>query len=48
MTKKTKEEPAQGGTRAERIAQRMMERIRESDRLAMAFQSTLDPRQFQT
>jgi len=40
----TKEQPVRVDTRAERMAQQMAARIRESRALEEAYESTLDPR----
>jgi hypothetical protein len=42
---KHREETVRVDTRAERMAQKMAERIRESERLARAYEATLDPRE---
>ena len=42
---KHKEEPVREQSRAERMAQKMAERIRESRALEEEYESTLDPRQ---
>ena len=52
MSRKVKEQAVQAPTKEEsfkiRIAERMAERLRNSNQLADDFQATLDPRQFQT